>query len=351
MSLPSHHGPDGRFRNPWPMAAQDDSVRRQFWRVAREFLLARRPPNPTRADLPMGVPDVADPGVADGEVRITWIGHASALIQLPGLNVLTDPVWSDRCSPFRSLGPKRLVPPPFPLDALPPVHVVLLSHDHYDHLDQPTVQALHSRFGDALTWVTPLRYRQWLRALGITNVVERDWWEETGLPGGRFRAVAVPARHWTRRKPMGTNQRLWSGWVIVPAVGGPSAGAGPQVATQSPASVLGPRVWFAGDSGYCPAFAEIGERFGPFDVSLVPIGAYEPRWFMGPAHMNPEEAVQAYHDAGGKGAFVSIHWGTFRLTFEPPLEPPVRVRAAWGKAGRPEADLHIPRHGETVRIG
>jgi N-acyl-phosphatidylethanolamine-hydrolysing phospholipase D len=353
------------------MADQDDSVRRRFWRVAREFMLARRPPNPTRADLPIGVADVANPMVAGGQVRVTWIGHASTLIQLAGLNVLTDPVWSDRCSPFRFLGPKRFVPPPLALDTLPPIHVVLLSHDHYDHLDQPTVEALHARFGNALTWVTPLRYRAWLGALGITNVVERDWWEGTNLPGGRFRAVAVPARHWTRRKPMGTNERLWCGWVIVPAEGttggatGPTSSAGVETApraaeprsgstdsARSPASAHpGPRVWFAGDSGYCPAFSEIGARFGPFDVSLVPIGAYEPRWFMGPAHVNPEEAVQAYRDAGGAGAFVSIHWGTFRLTFEPPLEPPVRVRAAWAAAGLPAGDLHVLRHGETVRSG
>ena len=379
MSLPPHHGPDGRFRNPWPMAAQDDLVRRQFWRVARAFLLGRRPPSPKPADLPTGVPDVATPAVAEGEVRITWIGHASTLIQIPGLNVLTDPVWSDRCSPFRSLGPKRFVPPPLALDALPPIHVVLLSHDHYDHLDQPTVRALHERFGDSLTWLTPLRYREWLGALGITNVVERDWWEGAELPGGRFRAVAVPARHWTRRKPMGTNQRLWCGWVIVPTGGGEDGGADgasrfdppgaaldpPGAALDPPGAALdppaaaqthvpegsGPRVWFAGDSGYCPAFSEIGERFGPFDASLVPIGAYEPRWFMGPAHMNPEEAVQAYREAGGKGAFVPIHWGTFRLTFEPPLEPPVRARAAWAQAGLPDADLRLLRHGETVRVG
>jgi N-acyl-phosphatidylethanolamine-hydrolysing phospholipase D len=212
---------------------------------------------------------------------------------------------------------------------------VLLSHDHYDHLDRPTVEALHERFGDDLTWLTPLRYAEWLGALGITRVVERDWWEDAPLPGGRFRAVAVPARHWTRRKPLGTNRRLWCGWVIVPEDPRPRR----------------PRVWFAGDSGYCPAFAEIGERLGPFDASLVPIGAYEPRWFMGPAHMNPEEAVQAYREAGGAGAFVPIHWGTFRLTLEDVLEPPVRLRAAWGDAGLPAADLRLLRHGETVRAG
>jgi len=217
------------------------------------------------------------------------------------------------------------------VDALPPVHAVLLSHDHYDHLDRGTVDALNGRFGDQLHWLTPLGYRAWFASCGVRRVTERDWWEVAGLPGSRFEAVAVPARHWTRRRPFGTNRRLWSGWVVRPGAG-----------------ASGPRVWFAGDSGYCPAFIEIGERLGPFDLSLIPIGAYEPRWFMGAAHMNPEEAVQTYRDGGGRGGFVGIHWGTWRLTFEDPKEPPVRTRAAWAAAGLPERDLHLLRQGETL---
>lgn len=323
------------------MAAGDDAVRRQFWRVAREFTTGHRPPRPEPSELPLATPGVAVPVVGDDGLRVTWIGHASTLIQLPGLNLLTDPVWSERCSPFPFVGPRRFVPPPLALDALPPIHAVLLSHDHYDHLDRATVRALHGRFGDDLAWVTPLGYRAWFASLGIRHVLECDWWEGSELPGGRFRAVAVPARHWTRRRPLGTNKRLWCGWAVVPTAGKPEG--------VSPGSPL-PRIWFAGDSGYCPAFMEIGERLGPFDVSLVPIGAYEPRWFMGPAHMNPEEAVQAYRDAGGRGALVPIHWGTFQLTFEPPLEPPVRVRSAWTEAGLSETDLHVLGHGETARF-
>lgn len=314
------------------MAAQDDALRRQFGRVLREWLAGGRPPNPESGALPTATPEPASPRVEAGEVRVTWIGHASALIQLPGLNVLTDPVWSDRCSPIPFMGPKRFVPPPLSVDELPPVDVVLLSHDHYDHLDRPTVKALHRRFDDALTWVTPLGYADWFGGLGISRVVERDWWEVAPLPGG-YEAVATPARHWTRRRPFGTNSRLWSGWVVRPVEAGSA-----------------PSVWFAGDSGYCPAFTEIGARLGPFDVSLVPIGAYEPRWFMAAAHMNPEEAVETYRDAGGQGAFIPIHWGTFRLTFEDPLEPPVRIRSAWSDAALPEEDLHVLRHGETARI-
>lgn len=299
--------------------------------MATEWALGSHPPDPEPGRLTSVTPEPAYPAVDPGQVRVTWIGHATVLIQLAGLNVLTDPVWSERCSPVGLMGPRRFVPPPIEIDALPPVHAVLLSHDHYDHLDRSTVRALHARFADGLTWLTPLSYRDWLARLGIHRVVERDWWEAAELPGGTFEAVSVPARHWTRRRPLGTNRRLWCGWVLKPA-----------------GDRAGPRVWFAGDSGCCPAFTEIGDRLGPFDVSLVPIGAYEPSWFMAAAHMNPEEAVRAYQEAGGRGAFVGIHWGTWRLTFEDPLEPPVRARAAWEAAGLPDQDLHLPRHGATI---
>jgi N-acyl-phosphatidylethanolamine-hydrolysing phospholipase D len=335
------------------MAAGDEEVRRQFWRVARAFFSDDRPPNPAPSELPVARPDPARPVAADGDVRVTWIGHASTLVQLPALNLLTDPVWSERCSPLRVVGPRRFVPAPLALDELPPVHAVLLSHDHYDHLDRPTVVALHRRFGDGLAWLAPLGHADWLRSLGITRAVELDWWEGAPLPGGRFRAVAVPARHWTRRRPRQTNKRLWCGWVVVPDRDGTPRDGAPRGGGTRASGVEGgpaPRVWFAGDSGYCPAFTEIGERLGPFDVSLVPIGAYEPRWFMGSAHMNPEEAVQAYLDAGARGLFIPIHWGTFRLTFEAPLEPPVRVREAWRAAGLPALALRVLRHGETARV-
>jgi N-acyl-phosphatidylethanolamine-hydrolysing phospholipase D len=373
MSRPDHHRPDGRFRNPWPSAAGDDVLRRSAWRLALQWFLRRHPPDPTpeeliraatgewvlaatggpartnpdtRAHVPEAAGGRSHTNTTPGDVQVTWIGHATTLIQLPGLNLLIDPVWSERCSPLSFMGPRRFVPPPMPVGALPEIHAVLLSHDHYDHLDRPTVRALHRRFGDDLTWYTPLGYAAWFAKQGVTRVVERDWWEAAPLPGGRFEAVAVPARHWTRRRPLGTNTRLWCGWVVRPAAttrASPSTVRPTEAAGRIPP---GPRVYIAGDSGYCPAFAEVGHRLGPFDACLVPIGAYEPRWFMGAAHMNPEEAVQAYLDAGGQGAFIPIHWGTWRLTFEDPLEPPVRLRAAWANAGLPTADLHVLRHGE-----
>jgi N-acyl-phosphatidylethanolamine-hydrolysing phospholipase D len=330
MSRPPHHGPLGRFRNPWPEAAGDDALRRRIWRVALEWVLDRHPPDPPAGGLSAFTPALVSSHEDEGPVRVTWVGHATALIQLPGLNLLTDPVWSDRSSPVGFAGPHRFVPAVPALEELPPVDAVLLSHDHYDHLDRPTVRALRGRWEREPVWLTPLGYRHWFARQGVKGVEERDWWESVELPGGRYRAVCVPARHWTRRRPGGTNRRLWCGWVVTPT------------------GATGPRVYFAGDSGYGSFFSEIGRRLGPFQASLMPIGAYEPRWFMAAAHMNPEEAVQAYLDLGGEGAFVGMHWGTWRLTFEDPLEPPTRTRAAWKEARLPAEDLHLPRHGETL---
>jgi N-acyl-phosphatidylethanolamine-hydrolysing phospholipase D len=336
------HRVGGRYRNPWPEAQGDEALRRRIWQVALQWALGRHPPDPTPGALRVVAPDIAWPGVGPGEARITWVGHATFLVQLPGLNVLTDPVWSDRCSPVGLLGPHRFVAPPVGLEDLPQVHAVLLSHDHYDHLDRPTVHALRERFGEDLPWLTPLGYRSWFERQGVTTVVERDWWEAAPLPGGHYQAVAVPARHWTRRRPGGTNSRLWCGWAVLPLSGD---GAALAAAADDSRSL---RVYFAGDSGYGSIFSEIADRLGPLDVSLMPIGAYEPRWFMEAAHMNPEEAVQAYRDLGAHGAFVGMHWGTWRLTFEDPLEPPKRIREAWGRAGLPEGSLFLPEHGRSL---
>lgn len=366
-SLPPHHRPDGRFRSPWPEARDDGAVRRRFHRVVWEWLTTSHPPDPEDDDLPTADPEIASPIPDDGELRITWVGHATHLIQLPGLNLVTDPMWSRRASPIPSTGTARFVPAIPDIDSLPPVHAVLLSHDHFDHLDRPSVVRLRRRFGDALRWFVPLGYRDWFARLGIEEVVELDWWEDAPIPGSGYRVVALPARHWTRRTPWGTNTRLWASWAVVPAG---EAGAGPKgdVSVSSDGGAArsggrvgdsksadtdaggGFRVYFGGDSAYTSAFGEIGRRLGPFDASILPIGAYEPRWFMKISHMNPEEAVQAYEDLGGKGAFLPSHWGTFRLTFEDPLEPPERLRAEWASRGLDPDRLHVTRHGETVKL-
>ncbi|HEX5725465.1 MAG TPA: MBL fold metallo-hydrolase [Longimicrobiaceae bacterium] len=330
-SRPPHHLPDGGFRIPWPLEAGDEQ--RGFRDVLRWLWEGRgRPPNPPPGSFPLARSDVARPRAAAGEVRLTWVGHATFLVQAGGLNLLTDPVWSRRASPTQWLGPARFAPPGIAWDDLPPVDAVLVSHDHYDHLDDGTVRRLQARFGEEVRWIAPLGYRAWFAKRGVRRLAELDWWDETEIeaPGGSLRVTCAPAQHWTRRGPRETNRRLWGSYAL--------------------AAADGARLYFGGDSGYFAGYGEIGRRLGPFHATLLPVGAYEPRWFMRPMHMNPEEAVRAYGDLGGRGAFVAMHWGTFRLTDEDPLEPPVRTRAAWAAAGLPAEDLHLLRHGETLTL-
>ena len=329
----AHHASGGRFRNPW--AAHPELEQRPggllawLWERIRSDL----PDNPEPDDVPRGTPAVAMPRAAPDEIRMTLVGHATVLIQVGGLNLLTDPIWSSRAGPFSLVGGPRFAEPGLPMEALPPLDAVLLSHGHYDHLDAATTKRLVARYGPDLPWLCPLGHGSWLRGRGVSRVVELDWWEEVpaSAASGGLRLICLPVRHWTRRG-LHVNRELWCSWAVVRESGEPG-------------------VYFGGDSGYCPAFLEIGHRLGPFAASILPIGAYEPRWFMADSHMNPEEAVRAYENLGGAGAFVGMHWGTFRLTDEDPLEPPERARAAWQAAGLPAEGLHLPGAGGTVVVG
>ena len=253
------------------------------------------------------------------------------LLQISGLNVLADPVFSARAFPVQWAGPRRVMDPGVALDALPPLDVVLVSHSHYDHLDRPAVKRIARAHPDA-TWIVPVGLGAYIRPWGARDVSELDWWQETTSRG--LRVTATPARHFSARRLGDRNRTLWCGFAL---------------------AIDGARVWFAGDTAYHPEFVEIGARCGPFDLVMIPIGAYDPRWFMERVHVNPEESVRIYQDLIAqhperRPLMLGIHWGTFRLTDEPMDEPPQRTAARWREVGLDEKRLWIARFGETRRV-
>ncbi|WP_162306094.1 MBL fold metallo-hydrolase [Oleisolibacter albus] len=257
---------------------------------------------------------------AAGQDSITWLCHACFLIRLGGLTILTDPWLSDWASPRPGWGPKRYVPPGLPVERLPPVDLVLLSHSHYDHLCVPTLKALARR--GIRTAVVPLRLAPLVRRQGFTSVQELDW-GDSHRHGG-LTVTATPAIHASARGLFDRNRTLWCSYVL-------EAG--------------GRKLWFGGDSGYhAPVFRQIGAAHGPFDLAMIGIGAYDPRPLMRPVHTTPEEAVAIAGDIRAR-RIVGMHWGTVVLTLEDPFEPPARFRAAASAAGLDQAWLL--RIGET----
>jgi L-ascorbate metabolism protein UlaG (beta-lactamase superfamily) len=267
-----------------------------------EWNLVRRP-----APFASRIEDIERPPpparVSGGRLRVTFVNHATALIQMDGLNILTDPIWSERASPVGWAGPRRVREPGVRFADLPPIDAVLISHNHYDHLDVPTLARL-SREHRARIFVG-LGNKALLEAAGVRGVFELDWWREAALGGG-VRAVCVPSQHMSNRGICDRQATLFCSW----ALEGPSG-----------------RVYFAGDTGYGPHFREVGARLGPFRLALLPIGAYEPRWFMRPHHMGPDEAVRAHDDLGARTS-VAIHYGTFDLGDESHLDPEVDLLTA-----------------------
>jgi L-ascorbate metabolism protein UlaG (beta-lactamase superfamily) len=313
----SPHFSDGVFVNVDP-ASTLNLDREQQWLLIRELLRSRdaaRPGGP----IPLVAPDPAD-GAA-GELSVCWYGHSSALVEVDGYRVLADPVWSRRCSPSHTVGPQRLHEVPVALEALPAVDAVLISHDHYDHLDIDTIVGLaHTQ---RAPFVVPLGVGAHLRKWGIPDhrIVELDWHESHQV--GDLTLVCTPARHFSGRL-FSRNTTLWASWVI----------AGPRH-----------RAFFGGDTGYTKSFAEIGVDHGPFDLTLLPIGAYHPAW--PDIHMNPEDAVRAHLDVAeaDSGLLVPIHWATFRLAPHPWSEPVERLLAA---AESDRVKVAVPRPGQRV---
>ncbi len=259
--------------------------------------------------------------VASDRIAVTFIGHSSFLVQVGGIAVLLDPIWSARCSPVQFAGPRRARPPGQPLEALPDVDLLLVSHNHYDHMDLGTLRHVQRRWHPPVA--TGLGNARHLAKAGIRSAVELDWWDTTEIAGARV--TYVPAQHFSARTLYDRNRCLWGGFVV--EAGGAS-------------------VYFAGDSGYCPHFAEIGARFPNIDVALLPIGAYEPRWFMRQQHVDPGEAVQAHLDLQPRRS-IGMHFGTFQLTDEAIDAPVHALREARARVGLTEADFDVLAFGET----
>ena len=331
MSPPDHHRPGGGFRNPWPSAELHGFLDFLKW-----SLVERRrnpgPPDPDPGIFARADPAFAVPRASPDQFTVTWVGHSSFLIQLGGLNVLMDPMWSERASPVQFVGPRRWVPPGIEFDRLPPIDVVVQSHDHYDHLDSNTISRIAERY-PAIVWYAPLGVAAFLKQRGAREIKELDWWQESSIGG--LQLACVPAQHFSGRSLGRRNGTLWAGWTL-------------RSASHS--------MFFAGDTALHPDFHAIAARHGPFDLAILPIGAYEPRWFMGAVHMNPEDCIDAFAQlsSGQNGRRLRVaaaHWGTFKLTDEPMDEPPTKMRRLWEEAGHTRNDLWILRHGETRYVG
>jgi len=316
----AHHTPRG-FRNT---ANTPQKTTAEFFRWQRERRDLVVPP-PT-ADLSVVRPELDFIGTNRSQFAVTWIGHATALVQLGGLNFLTDPHFSERASPVQFMGPKRWQAPGLAAAQLPHIDIVLLSHNHYDHLDADSVAALKKQRGGAPLFLVPLGLDRWMEGAGVKPVRKMDWWERVEVKGAHV--TFVPAQHWSRRTLADTNTTLWGGYVVQAA---------------------GRSFYFAGDTGYGPDFKDIGAHFGGFDLSLLPIGAYEPRWFMKAAHVNPDEAVRIHRDVGSR-LTVAIHWGTFPLTDEPLDRPLDDLAAARARHKLALGEFVTLRHGATLKL-
>jgi L-ascorbate metabolism protein UlaG (beta-lactamase superfamily) len=284
------------------------------------MLVERRARWPTQIDTPPQQPVALDGAAA----AVTFIGHSTFLIQTAAGNILTDPIYSQRAGPFNLAGPRRVRPPAVRFEDLPPIAIVLLSHNHYDHCDLRTLRRLARRFDPML--ITPLGNGALARRAGMRRIEELDWWQPAH--SSPVPVVATPARHFSARGLFDRNRALWSGFVLR---------AGPR------------QIYFAGDSAYAPFFREIPRRLGTIDLALIPIGAYEPRWFMQSVHMNPAEAVTAHLDTGAR-ASVGMHYGTFQLTTEGIDEPLRALDEARDAQGVAREEFRTLDFGGSLRI-
>ena len=360
----AHHVASGGFDNPWPSWRNFTPLSIMSAMIKRRWSGKSNSPDTTPPTVPIQTPSFLPNRTSSNKLRATWLGHACYYVEFPsGLRVLFDPVFTDRCSPFSWLGPRRYTPQPCKIADLPIIDAVVISHNHYDHLSHPTVTEIHQKFPNAQFFV-PLGNKAWFTKCGIPNCTELDWWDEvdftltpqkpysdrpedlkssktsitsTDTPkptqeGASIsaRISCLPCQHISARTPWDKAQTLWASWAV-------TSGSTPF------------SVYFAGDTGYravppdsdghddwgpdyahlphCPAFADVGKYRGPFDLGLIPIGAYQPRYIMSPMHANPRDSVEIFRDTKCRRA-LGMHWGTWVLTEEDVLEPPRLLRKA-----------------------
>lgn len=316
----SHTLPGG-FCNPEPDVQQPGSLGR--WRRERKVqALPKAPAGGYDAFIARWWQLADITGEEDG---VWWLGHATLLLRKSGRYILTDPVFSERASPLRFYGPRRKTPPALALIQLPSLDAVLISHNHYDHLDLASIRLICRGFPEVRFFV-PAGLGTWFRYHGIRYVTELDWWESQRM--GEFHFTAVPARHWSMRTFWDRNRSLWCGWVI---------------------EHQHLRFWFSGDSGYSGILHAIPERLGPINAAALPIGAYEPRWFMSAHHMAPDEAVTLWHHIG-RPLTIPIHWGVFELADESLDQPPQALLAALREVGEDEVLFQPRRIGQFMPL-
>lgn len=309
----TNHFNGTKFINPSQRAANG-------FKEVGEYGRKRKPDRWTRVADP-GHMTRAIPIPKPNSIQYTFINHSTFIIHVDGLNILTDPIWSERCSPFQFAGPRRMRPPGISFDNLPQIDLVILSHNHYDHLDKNTIKKIQKAYNPS--YFVPLGLKSLMKKWGCKKVAELDWWQETSFQN--LTITATPANHFSSRGIFDRDKTLWAGYIM-----------------QSPEK----KIYYTGDTGYSDIFKEIGTKKGPFDLAFIPIGAYKPEWFMGPIHISPDEAVQVHHDVLSRHS-VAMHFGTFPLADDNPERSTSRLRECLKDT---EVSFLIPNEGHTYTL-